>query len=134
MNTEWFRSRSADDWWIYLLLAGGALVMGVVVYFIYMTYTPPLTEGDLVGRKFVAAHREQDAPICISRDSKGNCTFWMPQSHWEDDAWYVTVYGCLTSRDGKLRCKETDINVGQDIYDSCEGALYYRRDTHCLPQ
>lgn len=132
--TEWFRSRSREDWWLYLVMAGGVIVFGIVVYFIYMTYTPAPTTGPVVDREFIAAHREDDPPMCMGRDKNGNCTFWIPQSHWEDDAWFITIHGCAVARDGKERCRTNRIEVSETIYHQCQLNRTYRPETRCLPQ
>lgn len=117
---------------IILIVATGLLFVPIL-WILVQTYVPPPTEGDVTQREFVPAHREEDPDLCVSYDKNGSCTFKIPQSHWEPDAWFITIYGCGVSRDGKTRCRDNHIKVSESLYELCEPGSKFEGGT-CPPR
>jgi len=120
--------------WLGLMLAGACIVFAPIIWYLWQTYVPPPSSGGVVGRTFVPEHTVQDPPMCVSRDKNGTCTFSIPQSHVEPDAWYVTIHGCAVARDGKTRCREARVYVSEYVYHECgRPNAYYDRARGTCP-
>lgn len=154
--TEWFRSRERDDWWLYAVLAGGALVMGVVVWFIATTYEPPPSEGTVIEREFDPAHTEnymqahyRSVPYTTTQctggygDTPQTCrtvtnyrteTYYLPATRHVPDDWDIRIQACETNDEGEEKCRTGWIDVSREVHDQCEIGRYYRKETQCLPQ
>lgn len=110
------------------------MVLAPIVWYLWQTYVPPPTSGEVRGRTFVPEHTVQDPPVCVARDKNGTCTFSIPQSHVEPDAWYVTIHGCAVARDGKTRCKTNRVYVSEAVYSECARPdAYYDRSRGTCP-
>jgi hypothetical protein len=82
-----------EDWREYTAEWIFAGVMTVLVgvplgYAIWQALLP--REGVIKAREFVPAHMES-RQICVSYDTKGGCSMWIPQFYSVDDAWYLKL-------------------------------------------
>lgn len=141
---------SREDLALYALLAGGAVIMGVVVYFVVQAYEPPLEEGKVTEKDFTAAHWESGynteyhdecgLEVNIDGDLVMACHTVSEQVYeahhtWHDDDYDILLYACKTNDKGEEKCRTSWKDVPALTYSECQiGSLYKKRTASCLPQ
>lgn len=148
---------SREDLALYALLAGGAVVFGIVVWAIVQAYEPPIDEGKVIARDFTPAHEEdymqahyRSVPYTTTQCTGGygstpqTCrtvteyrteTYYLPATRWVPDDYDVKLEKCTTDDKGKEKCRTGWKDVHADIYAGCKvGSLYKKETESCLPQ
>lgn len=100
------------------IVAGGLIALLTITYFIVSYVRSRPTEGEIVRKKYEPAHtwtqmvQVPSGQNCVGSGSTRSCTptyIWVPQQHYDDADWIITIEKCVEEKCRKRRVYVTEL-------------------------